>query len=201
MPIIPVVGALQQLARDLGAQERTLRRAASQGALRAHRPGPRRLQLAPGEHEYLRIHWPLISRLRRALRTERCVRLAVLYGSLARGEEDADSDLDLLISLAGDRPPAAFELSTRLQPLVGRQVDLAHLARVEATAPLLLKRILDEGRVLVDRDGLWPELRARRRAVRARARRAYRRQMSAAAQAIESLTEEREAPRSRGEAA
>lgn len=186
------MGALQELAHDLGAEERTLRRAASQGTLRARRPGPRRLRLAPGEREYLRTHWSLISQLRRALRTERDVRLAVLYGSLARGDEDADSDLDLLVSLTGDRFHAALSLVLRLQPLVGRRVDVAHLERVEATAPLLLDRILDEGRVLVDRDGEWRNMRARQRAIRARARRAYRRQVDAAARAIEDLTRGRE---------
>ncbi len=182
------MGPLQELARDLGAEERTLRRAASQGTLHAHRPGPRRLRLAPGEREYLRAHWQLLSQLRGALRTERGVRLAVLYGSLARGEADADSDLDLLVSLAADRLTAGLDLAVRLQGATGRRVDIAHLARVEADAPLLLERVLDEGRVLVDRDGQWPALRERRRAIRARAQRAHRRQMAAANAAIEGLT-------------
>lgn len=184
------MGPIQQLARDLGAEERTLRRAASQGALRAHRPGPRRLRLAHGESEYLRTHWRLLSQLRQALRTERHVRLAVLYGSLARGDEDGDSDLDLLVSLAGDRFVVGFDLTARLQGATGRRIDVAHLAQVEDKAPLLLDRVLDEGRVLVDRDGQWPQLRPRRRAIRARAQRAHRRQMAAAARAIAELTGE-----------
>ena len=183
------MGPLQELARELGAEERTLRRAASQGTLRAHRPGPRRLRFAPGEREYLRAHWQLLSRLRGALRTERGVRLAVLYGSLARGEEDADSDLDLLVSLAGDRLTPGLDLAVRLERVSGRRVDIAHLPRVEVGAPLLLERVLDEGRVLVDRDGDWPALRERRRAIRARAHRAHRRQMAAASAAIDGLTQ------------
>ncbi len=184
------VGPIQELARDLGAEERTLRRAVSQGALRARRPGPRRLRLAPGEREYLRIHWRLLSLLRHALRTRRDVRLAVLYGSLARGDEDEDSDLDLLVSLAGDRAAAGFGLAARLRDVTGRRVDVAHLDRVEEGAPLLLDRVLDEGRVLVDRDGQWQDLRKRRRAIRARAQHAYRRQIANAASAIEGLTGE-----------
>ncbi len=184
------MGPIQQLARDLGAEERTLRRAASQGTLHAHRPGPRRLRLAPGERDYLRTHWQLLSGLRQALRTERGVRLAVLYGSLARGDEDANSDLDLLVSLAGDHPGAGLDLASRLRGATGRRVDIAHLARVEAGAPLLLDRVLDEGRVLVDRDGQWPQLRERRRAIRARAQRAHRRQMTAASRTIAELTGE-----------
>jgi len=182
------VGPIQELARDLGAEERTLRRAVSLGTLRAHRPGPRRLWLAPGERDYLRTHWRLLFQLRQALRTERGVRLAVLYGSLARGDEDADSDLDLLVSLAGDRFIAGFDLAARLEHVSGRRVDVARLARVEADAPLLLDRVLDEGRVLIDRDGHWQQLRERSRAIHARAQRAHRRQMAGAARAIEELT-------------
>jgi predicted nucleotidyltransferase len=184
------MGPVQELALDLSADERTLRRAIADGALHAWRPGPRRLRLAPGEREYLRAHWQLLSELRGALRTERGVRLAVLYGSLARGDEDADSDLDLLIALAGDSIAAGLDLSTRLRGATGRQVDVAHLGRVEQGAPLLLDRVLDEGRVLVDREGQWRQLRARRRTIRARAQRSHRRQMAAASLAIAELTGE-----------
>jgi predicted nucleotidyltransferase len=123
---------IQELAADLDVQERTLRRAASQGALRGSRSGPRRLALASGEHDYVRTHWPLISELRRALRTEQGVRLAVLYGSLARGDGDSGPDLDLLVSLGGDRPSVAFRLASRLERVSGRRVDIARLERVEA---------------------------------------------------------------------
>jgi predicted nucleotidyltransferase len=130
----------------------------------------------------------LVVDLRGALGTEHGVRLAVLYGSLARGDEDAGSDVDLLISLADDRPLAGVELAVRLERVAGRSVDIAHLERVEANAPLLLDRVLDEGRVLVDRDGQWPLLRKRHSAIRVRARRDHRRQMAGAARAIEELT-------------
>jgi predicted nucleotidyltransferase len=184
------MGLIRELALDLGAQERTLRRAASQGTLRCRRSGPRRLRLLPGEREYLRDHWPLLSQLRAALRTERHVRLVVLYGSLARGEQDAGSDLDLLVSFAEDRPAGSSRLAARLGHLTDRRVDVADLARIEAGAPLLLERVLEEGRVLLDRDGGWQQLRERRRAIRARAQRSYHRQMAAGARAIAELTGE-----------
>jgi predicted nucleotidyltransferase len=177
------------LARDLGAEERTLRRAVAHGTLHAHRPGPRRLRLAAGEREYLREHWPLLAELRRGLRTRRDVRLAVLYGSVARGDEDADSDLDLLASMSTESPLTRADLAAGFGRVAARRVDVAWLGRVERIAPLLLDRVLDEGRVLVDRDGQWKELRSRRRAIRARAARASRRQMAAAARAIEELTQ------------
>jgi hypothetical protein len=66
-------------------------------------------------------------------------------------------------------------------------VDIAHLARVKAQALLLLDRVLDEGRVLVDRDGQWGQLCERRSAIRVRARRDHRRQMAGAARAIREL--------------
>lgn len=176
------------LAFDLGAGERTLRRAASQGTLRCARRGPRRLVLAAGEREYLEGHWEMLAALRQALRTERGARLVVLYGSMARGDEDVGSDLDLLVLLRGDRPSDAAELALRLGRVAGRRVDVAHLRRVEAKAPLLLERIVDEGRVLVDRDHLWPQLRKDRRAIHARARRAHERQMTGARKALEELS-------------
>lgn len=182
------MGQIQQLAADLDADERTLRRAVAQGTVRCRRPGPRRLELPPGEAEYLLDHWELLSRLRRALRTEREVRLAVLYGSLARGDADDGSDVDLLVALSdSDDLLAAGQLSRRLMGIAGRDVDIAHLRRIEASAPLLLSRVLAEGRVLVDRDDLWADLRHRRRAIRARGQRSYRRQMDEAAQAIAEL--------------
>lgn len=182
------MGAIQQLAEELNADERTLRRAAAQDTIRCHRPGPRRIRLSPGEAEYLRNHWRLLADLRKALRTEREVRLAVLYGSLARGDADADSDLDLLVALSDDDPLLSARLSMRLRDVAGRDVDVADLQRIEAGAPLLLSRVLDEGRVIVDRDGIWRDLYRRRRAIRARAQRSYRRQMDEAARVIAELT-------------
>jgi predicted nucleotidyltransferase len=182
------VGAIQQLAENLKADERTLRRAVAQGTVRCHRPGPRRVKLSPEEEAYLQDHWDLLSGLKRALRTERDVRLAVLYGSIARGDADAGSDLDLLVALSDDDPLATIRLAIRLGDTVACEVDVARLDRIEANAPLLLARVLDEGRVIVDRDDLWSSLHQRRRAIRARAQRSYRRQMDEAAQAIVELT-------------
>jgi predicted nucleotidyltransferase len=179
---------LPALARDIGVPERTLRRAVQRGTVHCHRPGVRQVELASDECTYLRENWQTISTLTEALRTERNVRLAVLFGSMARGHAGPDSDIDVLVSLAEDRPLAGIELALRLQRVAGRSVDIARLERVEADAPLLLDRVLDEGRVLVDRDGQWGLLRERHSAIRARAQRDHRRQMAGAARAIEELT-------------
>ncbi len=160
----------------------------SQGTIHCRRKGPRRIKLAAGEADYLKEHWELLLDLRKALRTERKVRLAVLYGSGAKGHEDAGSDLDFLVAFSDDEPTLTTGLAARLGRVGGRDADVARLDRIEKTAPLLLARVLDEGRVLVDRDGIWEELSRRRRAIRARAKRSYRREMNEAAWAIEELT-------------
>ena len=55
------MSSLTDLATEIGVDERTLRRAAAQGTLRAERLSPRKLLLAPGEERYLRRHWRLLS--------------------------------------------------------------------------------------------------------------------------------------------
>lgn len=182
------MGTIQELARDLDAEVRTLQRAAAIGTLRSRRLGPRRLKLDPGERGYLGIHWELLADLRRALRNERSVRLAVLYGSVARGDDDETSDIDLLVDFADPEPTSALRLVMRLEDRLGRAVDVARFDRVEERTPGLLLSAIDDGRVIVDRDDLWPSLRSRRRAIRARADRADRRDSEAAAVAIGELT-------------
>jgi len=161
---------LRELAGQLGTHERTLRRGLADGLLRGRRPTPRSSELAAGEIGYLRANWPLLSGLREALRTERSVRLAVLIGSAARGELGENSDVDVLVRLAGVDWRARDRLRERLSRAAGRPVDLVALEAAHA-APLLLDAALRDGRVLVDRDDEWPALlSARPRVVRAAAR-------------------------------
>ena len=181
---------LPAIAQDLGADERTLRRAARRGMLRCRRPGPRQLELNAGELGYLRSHWELLHRLTRALRTERGVRLAVLYGSTARGDDRRDSDIDLLVELRSATPGAGSALAARLESALGRRVDVAELRRVEADAPLLLLYALDEGRVLVDRDERWPGLQRRRSDVDRAAERAEEAERRAVEQSWRMLVED-----------
>jgi predicted nucleotidyltransferase len=164
---------LNDLAHQLGADERTLRRAVTDGTIRCEHLGPRKRYVSDEERRYMVSHWPMLADLRRALRTEPNVRLAVLYGSLARGDEDADSDLDLLVSFADDRPDAAVKLAVRLERTLGRDVDVARLNRVKDSAPLLLLQALDEGRVVLDRDVQWEQLHAQRANIARRARRSH----------------------------
>lgn len=181
---------MQQLAGQIGADERTLRRAASAGTVRCERPGPRRIRVDRSERAYLARHWALLTELRHALRTEPNVRLAVVYGSVARGDARADSDIDLLVEFADDHPTAAVALAVRLERAVGRELDIARLGRVEPRAPLLVLQALDEGRVVLDRDGRWPELMERHPAIAARARRANKVRRERAVEALATLADD-----------
>lgn len=49
----------------------------NEGALRASRPSPRVLELPFSEDRYVRRHWPLIAKLREALRDQRRKRSAL----------------------------------------------------------------------------------------------------------------------------
>jgi predicted nucleotidyltransferase len=162
-----------ELARALGADERTMRRFVEDGTVRCERLGPRRRRIDERERAYLLSHWPLLSGVRRVLRTETNVRLAVLYGSAARGQDAPDSDVDLLVSLAKDRPGAAVGIAVRLERALGCEVDVARLNRVSVNAPLLLLAAIDEGRVVLDRDRQWPRLCADRAEIEHRAQAAH----------------------------
>jgi predicted nucleotidyltransferase len=152
---------LHELAEEIGANERTLRRGLSEGLLRGRRPSARTMELARGEFAYVRAHWPLLRALRAALRSERSVRLAVLIGSAARGAMHEGSDVDLLVDLVTDDWRVQDRLRERLARAAGRPVDLVALEAAQQD-PLLLDAALHEGRVLVDRDGAWERLLARR---------------------------------------
>jgi len=185
-----MASALPTTAVQIGANEQALRRAALRGAIRCRRTGPRTFELLPGELDYLRGHWGLISTLTRALRTEPNVRLAVLYGSTARGDERADSDIDVLVDFRDDAAASTSALARRLEAAVGRSVDVARLSRVRTESPLLLTRVVDDGRVLVDRDDTWASLREARENVARTARRRQNTRRQEAAAGLADLLEE-----------
>ena len=65
-----------------------------------------------------------------------------VFGSVARGDETADSDIDLLVSLAPDVSLLGLiALRHELSDLVGAEVDVVP---DDCIAPLLAKRILAE---------------------------------------------------------
>ncbi len=162
---------LELLARQVGTNERTLRRAVNQGTVRAGRPTPRKLSLPVAEQEYIRHSWPLVAALRKALRTERNVRFALLFGSAARGDDDPSrSDVDLLVELGESQLERVVDLGSRLEDLLGRRVDLVLVEDAEEN-PALLAEAVAEGRVVVDRERRWPELSFRRATLARRSKR------------------------------
>lgn len=85
------------------------------------------------------------------------VRLAVLFGSAARGKVSADSDLDVGVSL-DQGIDFSTTLGVMLERAAGRPVDLV---RLDEAPPLLRFEIARDGLVLVERaPDAWAEFRA-----------------------------------------
>ncbi len=150
---------LPELAVELRANDRTLRRAADQGLLRVDRPSPRKVNVPIAERVYLRHHWHFLSGLRDALRTEPAVAFAVLFGSRARGDERPDSDVDLIVRFR--KRTDHRELESRLSRRMNLHVQVVDFKDAKA-APRLLSEVLREGRVIVDREDAWSQLTASR---------------------------------------
>ena len=62
------------------------------------------------------------------------------------------------------------ELSAKLTAATGRRVDVVRLEDAESE-PSFLADVIADGRVLVDREGLWPRLRGREPSLRRAGRR------------------------------
>jgi predicted nucleotidyltransferase len=159
--------ALSSLASEVGVNERTLRRAVNEGALKARRPSPRKLELPLSEDLYVRSHWPLIAKLRAALRTDRNVRFAMLFGSAARGDDTSESDVDVIAALRDASFDRVLDLAIDLESALGRSVDVIRLEDAEQD-PTFLAMALADARVLVDREGTWPGLMQRLPSLRRR---------------------------------
>jgi predicted nucleotidyltransferase len=145
---------LDHLAAEIGVSGRTLRRAGERQTIRVTRRGPRAVSISAREYEYVRRHWSLLERALQVLRTRPGVRLAVLFGSVARGDADAESDVDVLVDVRGDWREQA-ETALALEDALGRPVQLVSLGQAP---PLMLVDVLRDGRVLADRDGGWAQL-------------------------------------------
>jgi predicted nucleotidyltransferase len=177
---------LAELAHNLGVNERTLRRAVSQGTLHGNRPSPRKLDLPLSERRYARRAWPLIAALRTVLRTEHNARFALLFGSAARGTVEPDGDVDVLVALRDPRLDRVVALKAKLARTLGRPVDVVRLEDAEAD-PAFLAAVLHDGRVLVDRERFWPALRERSEQIDEQARRVSAERTRAALAEIDRL--------------
>jgi predicted nucleotidyltransferase len=157
---------LDQLAAEVGVSGRTLRRAGERKTIRWKRRSPRVVTVSAQEHEYIRRHWKLLERSLEVLRTRPRVRMAVLFGSVARGDADAASDVDVLVRIEGGWREQA-EAALALERALGRPVQLVAL---DQAPPLLLADVMRDGRVLADRHGDWARLTRRSEAIARAAR-------------------------------
>ena len=164
---------LQAIADDVGASERTLRRALNEGLLRGDRPSTHKLAVPLSERRYIASHWTVLSRLRALLRTEPSVECAVLFGSVARGDDSANSDVDLLVWMREPSPGLRRAVSRRLSDGLGRHVQIVDFEDARRDSSLL-ESVLRDGRALVDRGGRWPALRATETTIHRRAERERR---------------------------
>lgn len=92
------------------------------------------------------------------------VRLAVLFGSHARGESHARSDIDLAVELDGIRPgqpgfnAAFFSLSADLSEAL--ETDGIDLVDVHTLSPLLARVVLEDGVIVVGSERRAEQLRS-----------------------------------------
>lgn len=177
------------MARQIDVNERTLRRAFNEGTLRGKRPTPRKLKLDAAEKRYLRRSWKLLSTLRKALRTEQNVRFALLFGSVARGDDNQGSDVDLIVEMRDSSSIRIVDLELKLEELLGRRVDVLALEDARAN-PVLVAEAVAEGRTIVDREGLWAQLDCEAEAMDRRARRHLRERSRRALAGIDRVVSE-----------
>jgi hypothetical protein len=180
---------LALLSQQLGVSDRTLRRAFNEGAIHGERLSPRRLRLPASEKVYLLDRWPLLGQLRAVLRTQPNVTFALLFGSVARGDDGPGSDLDLLVETRDPSLSRLVDFGSKVEAATGRRVDLLRLGEVDPHHPLLAEA-LQEGRVLVDREDRWPELRAQIEKAQGGAKARDRRRKQDALAAIDRLLTE-----------
>lgn len=96
---------------------------------------------------------PTLEALRESLARVPTLRLAVVFGSFARGEAKGHSDLDLAVLPAADDSDDLWDVQVAVSNAVPRSVDLVDLRRAP---PLLRFEIARDGVVLVeDREGEW----------------------------------------------
>jgi hypothetical protein len=74
----------------------------------------------------------------------------------------------LLVTLTDSSAARVAQLAGRLERRLGRDLQVVRLEDAERV-PSLMADVLAQGRVLVDRDRRWPELKARTAAWRRRA--------------------------------
>ena len=97
--------------------------------------------------------------LRAALAAQPAAKLAVVFGSAARGRSGPVSDLDLALRLVPDTVESRREVVDAARRAVRREIDTVDL---DTAPPLLRFQIAREGVVLVEREPRsWARFKAR----------------------------------------
>ena len=97
--------------------------------------------------------------LRAALAGQPAAKLAVVFGSAARGRNGPVSDLDLALRLAPDTVASRREVVDAARRAVRREIDIVDL---DTAPPLLRFQIARDGLVLVEREPRsWARFKAR----------------------------------------
>jgi uncharacterized protein len=101
----------------------------------------------------------LVDRLRSRIAALPAVRLAVLFGSAARGEAGPRSDVDLGVLLDPDTSDLRLQVGAELGRAAEREVDVIFL---DSAPPLLRFEISRDGVLLFEKeDGLWTDFKVR----------------------------------------
>ena len=101
----------------------------------------------------------LVDRLRSSIASLPAVRLAVLFGSTARGEARPRSDVDLGVLLDPDTRDVRLHVGAELGRAAEREVDLIFLGEAP---PLLRFEISRDGVLPFEKeDGLWTAFKVR----------------------------------------
>jgi hypothetical protein len=75
------------------------------------------------------------------------VKKAAIFGSVARGEADANSDIDILVEIENDMSLLDFVgLKIEIEEALGKKVDLVEYSTIK---PLIKERILREQVVIL----------------------------------------------------
>jgi len=102
------------------------------------------------------VSYALDEGVKQMLKKHPKIKLALLFGSLAKGEAGAESDIDLAV--AGNRPleiNEKIQLIEELAQLTGRPVDLVDLTTVGEP---LLGQIIKKGKKIISDNALYAEI-------------------------------------------
>lgn len=101
----------------------------------------------------------LVERLRQRIASLPEVKLAILFGSNARGTAGPRSDVDLGLVLEPNTQSTRLNIEAELGRAAGRSLDVIYL---DKAPPLLRFEISKDGMVLAEREeGLWSRFKAR----------------------------------------